>query len=174
MMKRGAMKSSRLMKTGLAALAFLAMPGPAPAQSIDTSQAGGWVNEGARAVDRGEFEKGYQLSKRALDSKELSPGNTAAALNNLCIALTGLKRTGEALEACNQAIRLQPGRWSFYNNRANVFFWMGDLDRAMSEYTKALSIRPEEDILQNNIAIIVRAQVEQRRKNRASASPTGA
>lgn len=155
------------------AAAVLIAAGSSAAQGLDTSPASGWVNEGARAVDRGDFVKGYQLSKKALDSKELSPKNTAAALNNLCIALTGLKRTGEAMEACNHAIRLEPGRWSFYNNRANVYFWMGEMDRAMTEYTKALSIRPEEEILQNNIAIIVRAQVEQRRKNRAAQTPAG-
>lgn len=162
-----------LKKFAFAAFALAAAALPAAAQGLDTSPASGWVNEGARAVDRGDFVKGYQLSKKALESKELSPKNTAAALNNLCIALTGLKRTGEAMEACNHAIRLEPGRWSFYNNRANVYFWMGELDRAMTEYTKALAIRPEEEVLQNNIAIIVRTQVEQRRKNRAMQNPAG-
>lgn len=159
---------------GLIAVILLAIPALSGRSfALDTSPAAGFVNEGARAVDRGDFLKGYELSTRALESRELSPRNTAAALNNLCIALTGLQRTGEALDACNRAIRLEPGRWSFYNNRANVYFWMGEYDRALSEYTKALSIRPDEDILQNNIAIIVRAQFDQRRRNRAPQAPAG-
>lgn len=156
---------------GLVAVILLAISGNSYA--LETSPAAGFVNEGARAVDRGDFLKGFELSTRALESRELSPRNTAAALNNLCIALTGLQRTGEALDACNRAIRLEPGRWSFYNNRANVYFWMGEYDRALSEYTKALSIRPDEEILQNNIAIIVRAQFDQRRRNRAPQAPAG-
>lgn len=153
--------------------AMLIVASSAQAQGLDTSPAMGWVNDGAHALERGDFVKGYDLSKRAIDSKELSPKNTAAALNNLCIALTGLKRTGEAMAACDRAIRLEPGRWSFYNNRANVFYWMGEYERALGEYTKALSIRPDEDILQNNIAIIVRAQLDQRRRNRAPQAPAG-
>ncbi|MCB2108652.1 MAG: tetratricopeptide repeat protein [Rhodobacteraceae bacterium] len=130
------------------------------------SRGNGLVNESAYALDRKDWDRGMILARDALKSGELMPGNLPAAYNNYCIGLTGLSRYDEALEACNKAISLRPRQWSFYNNRGNIYYFLGQYDRALAEYYKAMTFSPGDDVLLQNIALTLRV-----RKNRNPAAP---
>ena len=134
----------------LVALAMLLAP-TAWAQSF--KPANGLVNDAAGMLDRKDWQGGTLLTREALRSGDLTPENHAAALNNLCIGLTGLTQYADAMEACLQAIEMQPRQWQSYNNLANIYFFLGQYDKALAEYYKALSFRTDSSILLKNIRI---------------------
>lgn len=129
---------------------------PADAQMF--SRGNGLVNEAAHALDRNKWDKGVSLAREALRSGELTPNNIPAALNNLCIGLTGQGQYDEALETCNKAIDRKPRQWSLYNNRANIHFYQEKYDRALSDYYKALTFSPGDDVLITNISLTLRTR----------------
>lgn len=145
-----------LIITAVAALQYAAALPAANAQMF--SRGNGLVNEAAHALDRQKWQKGASLARQALKSGELTPQNLPAALNNLCIGLTGQGYYAEAMDTCNQAITKRPREWSFYNNRANIHFYRAQYDRALSDYYKALTFSPGDDVLITNISLTLRTR----------------
>ena len=143
---------------GVAAAAILSATGISTTDAQMFSRGNGLVNEAAHALDRGKWDKGVSLARQALKSGELTPRNFPAALNNLCIGLTGQGFYDEALETCNKAIDKRPREWSFYNNRANIHFYRAQYDRALSDYYKALTYSPGDDVLITNISLTLRTR----------------
>jgi tetratricopeptide (TPR) repeat protein len=135
----------------LAAAAATCLAGPAPAQMFSVGN--GLVNDAAHELDRGRWDRGVELVQQAFRSGELMPSNVPAAYNNLCIGLTGQRKFDEAIAACNKAVDLRPREWKFYNNRANIFFYLGQFDRALAEYYKAMTFSPGDNVLMTNIGI---------------------
>jgi Flp pilus assembly protein TadD len=149
-----------------ASVVAVLVAGPATSQMF--SRGNGMVNDSAYALDREDWDRGATLAKEALRSGELMPTNIPAAYNNYCIGLTGMAKYDEAMEACNKAIQLRPRQWSFYNNRANIHFYLGQFDRALAEYYKAMTFSPGDDVLLQNIALTLRV-----RKIRNQSQPGG-
>lgn len=116
------------------------------------------IVESASALDAGEYDRARKLAEQALDLV-LTPQDRAAALNNLCIALTYLRRFGEALRTCDKLIRTSPPDWRYLNNRANAHLQSGDIGAALADYGSAL-----------DIARAIEAQAE----TEAEVTPTGA
>jgi tetratricopeptide (TPR) repeat protein len=133
------------------ALGGLLLATPAFAQIFGPGN--GLVNDAARELDRGRWDKGVDLVQRAFQSGDLTPANIPAAYNNLCIGLTGQRKFDEAIAACNKAVEMRPREWKFYNNRANIYFYLGQFDRALAEYYKAMTFSPGDNVLMKNIAI---------------------
>ncbi|MBL8629068.1 MAG: tetratricopeptide repeat protein [Rhodospirillaceae bacterium] len=146
------------MRHRLAILACLAATLAAPAYAQTFSVGNGLVDESANALGREQWRKGAELAEKALRSGELAPQNLPAAYNNLCIGLMRTGRLDDAMEACNKAIGLRPRQWSFYNNRANIYFYRNEFDRALAEYYKAMTFSPNDDILLQNIALTLKAR----------------
>lgn len=113
------------------------------------------VNESARAVERRDWEAAVRLADEALHDSSImmSPKGPPAAYNNLCIGYIGLAKFNEAIAACDKAVELDPRRWSFYNNRANIYFHLGQFDRALAEYYKAMAFNTSSRVLIYNIGI---------------------
>ena len=135
----------------LAAITAIGIAAPLQAQMF--APGNGWVNDSAYALDRKQWDKGTLLAEQALKSGEVSPQNIPAAYNNYCIGLTGQRKFDAAIAACNKAVELQPREWRFYNNRANIYFYMNQFDRALAEYYKAMTFNPSGNVLMNNIGI---------------------
>lgn len=129
-----------------------------PAASQMFSRGNGLVNDAAYALDREDWDRGATLAKEAIRSGELMPQNVPAAYNNYCIGLTGMGKYDEAMVACNKALEMRPRQWSFYNNRANIYFYLGQFDRALAEYYKAMTFSPGDDVLLQNIALTLRVR----------------
>ena len=143
---------------GIIAAVLIAISAVTPTQAQMFSVGNGLVNESAHALDREKWDKGVGLARQALRSGGLTPTNIPAALNNLCIGLTGQRLYAEALETCNKAINKKPREWSFYNNRANIHFYQEKYDRALSDYYKALTFSPGDDVLITNISLTLRTR----------------
>lgn len=132
----------------LAALVFAA-----PTQAQMFAPGNGWVNDSAYALDRKLWDRGADLAERALKSGEVSTDNLPAAYNNYCIGLTGQRKFDAAIAACNKAVEMRPREWRFYNNRANIYFYLNQFDKALAEYYKAMTFNPSGTVLMNNIGI---------------------
>ena len=107
-------------------------------------------------VTRNHFDRAVDLLNQAFHSGDISVMNLPAAYNNLCIGLTGQHKFQEAFDACNHAVDLQPREWKFYNNRANIYFFLGQYDRALAEYYKAMTFSHGDTVLMTNIGITLR------------------
>ncbi len=143
---------------GVAAAAIVSATGISTTDAQMFSRGNGLINEAAHALDRGKWDKGVSRARQALKSGELTPRNVPAPLNNLCIGLTGQGYYDEALDTCNKAIDKRPREWSFYNNRANIHFRRAQYDRALSDYYKALTYSPGDDVLITNISLALRTR----------------
>ena len=125
----------------------------APAQAQMFAPGNGLVNDSAYALDRKQWDKGTELAEKALKSGEVNPSNLPAAYNNYCIGLTGQRKFDAAIAACNKAVEMRPREWRFYNNRANIYFYLNQFDRALAEYYKAMTFNPSGNVLMSNIGI---------------------
>jgi tetratricopeptide (TPR) repeat protein len=124
-----------------------------PAAAQQFSRGNALVNESAYELDRENWRVGTELAQQALKSGEIMLENIPGAYNNLCIGLTGLRKFDEAIQACDKAVEMKPRSWSFYNNRANIFFYLGQFDRALAEYYKAMTFSSGSNVLMNNIGL---------------------
>ena len=140
-----------ILKIAATALLAAAVSHGASAQSL--RPANGWVSDAAMMLDAKEWAKGTERTRAALRTGELTPENHAAALNNLCIGLTGLTQYADAMDACLQAIELSPRQWQSYNNLANIYFYLNQYDKALAQYYKALSFRASSGVLLQNIRL---------------------
>ena len=113
----------------------------------------GLVNESAYAIGRERWSEAAKLAKTALRSGDLTLENIPPAYSNLCVALTGERKFPEAMDACNRAVDLRPRQWSYYNNRANIYFYQGNFDRALAEYYKAMTFSTSGHVLIHNIGV---------------------
>ena len=134
-------------------LAVFALTGT-PSQAAPFFSAGNaLMNQSAAALDRERWREGAELAEQALRSGDVVLGDLPGAYSNLCIGLTGLRRFDDAIAACNRAVQMRPRQWTFYNNRANIFFYLGQFDRALAEYYKAMTFSSGSNVLLNNIGL---------------------
>ena len=112
------------------------------------------VAEGAHLIENGDPERGMKITLEAL-KENLLRRDQAAALNNLCTAELALRRLRDAIKHCTTAITLRGSLWQSYNNRANAYFMLGDYDAAISDYNRALLIRPDLDIVEYNLTLAI-------------------
>ena len=102
--------------------------GPAVGQSSASQSVFGAdpnLSDGALALRLGDFEEGIRLTLEGLRS----PAGTAhsirtrsSAHNNLCAGYVMGGKFQEALEHCNEALRLKPNNWHAYSNRAVLLY----------------------------------------------------
>ncbi len=116
----------------------------------------GILAEALAALDAKNYGKAVRLYKVAIRDYGLDPVNRGVAFNNICISYTALGRLDTALEYCNRAIKVSSSKWSYYNNRANVFLGKKMFDRAIADYQQSLEIFPDSEITRNNLAISMR------------------
>ncbi len=156
--------------TVLAAAALAAIVGLTATRTEAQSfrPANGWVSEAAMLLDAKEWQKGTERTRAALRTGELTAENHAAALNNLCIGLTGLTQYSDAMEACLEAIEMSPRQWQSYNNLANIYFYLNQYDRALAQYYKALSFRSSSGVLLQNIRLTLDVRSAARKPGEAA------
>ena len=62
------------------------------------------------------------------------------ALNGLATALIGSDNSAEAVDHCNEAIRLNPGYRDAYNYRGISYLQLGQYEQAIADFNKAIGI----------------------------------
>lgn len=124
----------------------------------DRGVGAGILAEALAALDARNYRKAIRLHKVAIRDYGLGPVNRGVALNNICISYTALGELDTALGYCDRAIKVSSSKWSYYNNRANVYLGKKMFDRAIADYGRSLEIFPDSEITRNNLAISVRRQ----------------
>jgi tetratricopeptide (TPR) repeat protein len=128
--------------------------GSTPMQSFGNSSI---VNASATALEDQDWKKGVELARSALRST-LSPDEFPLANNNMCIGLTFLRESDEALAFCDKAVRGRPRQWQFYNNRAITYYYLGNYDRSLADYYMAMLFGRGQSILLENIHLTLKAR----------------
>lgn len=116
------------------------------------------INEAALALDKREWQKGVSLARSALSSPTLASGSFPLVYNNMCIGLTFMQQSEEAIDYCNMAVEGRPRQWQFYNNRAIAHFYLGDYDRSLADYYMALMFGRGHTLLLENIHLTLKAR----------------
>ncbi len=156
-----------------AILALTVLPGlpltSAAAQEFTAGNA--LVNDSAYAIGRERWKEAVDLAEKALRSGELTFDSLPPAYNNLCIGLTGQRLYSDAIRACDKAVEMKPRTWSFYNNRANVYFYLGNFDRALAEYYKAMTFNSSSAVLMHNIGVTLEYRKHRSRRLESLSQP---
>jgi len=113
------------------------------------------LNEGARAIDENNIEKGLTLTQQALDSGLLGPYSLAKAHNNMCVSYYKLKLYRRAIDYCNLAIAAGTGDWRYFNNRGSAYWGLGESEKALADFRAALALDPSDDRVLRNMKMIV-------------------
>ncbi len=75
--------------------------------------------------------------------------------NNLGVALGKLGRSLEAIEHCEQALRLKPDYPDAHNNLANAFVQVGRVPEAIEHYQQAIRLEPKDAEVYNNLGLLL-------------------
>lgn len=127
-----------------------------------------YLSEGATALMLGNYERGVELTRLALNDL-LSSEERAATLSNLCAGYIGLKEYDVAIVYCNRSLDINPDNWRALQNRAAAYTSIGNYKRALSDIEKGLSINPDSEALKLTLAIM-REQERRHAKPRAARS----
>ncbi len=113
-------------------------------------------------IQEGKKERAVKKARDYAASLEKARGTEAKqrryyALSALCGALTSTGELNEAIDTCSQAVALYPTHWQALNNRGTAYYVSGQIDRALTDYRKALNqvgISEEvTEIIQHNIRL---------------------
>ena len=118
-------------------------PGPAP-----EFVAGDASRSGVAAYNGGDLASAVTQFTAAVEADP----NNAEALNNLGQVLV---RSGHALDAISyfdRAIAVSGGVWAYHFNRARAYAELGEWRRAVSGYTEAARLFPDDYVTQFNLA----------------------
>jgi tetratricopeptide (TPR) repeat protein len=94
---------------------------------------------GAFLVDLGRTKEAAETFERVT---KLAPGN-ASGFNNYGAALLASGDLEKSAKAFEQSLRIEPGR-SAYSNLGTVYYYLGRMDEAMTMYTNAIDLAPDD------------------------------
>lgn len=100
-----------------------------------------FLAQGADALLSGDYEKGVELTRKGLDSAQ-GRQEHKTGLTNLCAGYYMLGELLRALDACNEAVELDPNFWRGYNNRALVLMGLGRYEESAADVRKGIELRP--------------------------------
>lgn len=104
------------------------------------------LSEGALALRLGDYEEGIRLTLKGLRSPAgaaHSVRTRSSAHNNLCAGYTMAGKYRDALEHCDEALRLKKNNWQAYSNRAVIFTLTGSFERATADIEQGKRINPD-------------------------------
>lgn len=110
------------------------------------------ISEGNRLKDQGDLEGAGAAYREAI---ELDP-KSAAAYNNLGLALRAKGDLAEAEAAYRKAIELDPQGATAHNNLGGVLRAKGDLSGAEAARGKAIELDPKNAIAHSNLGVVLR------------------
>lgn len=110
------------------------------------------IVEGARLIDSGRVAKGMAVTRKAM-KLNLDIISRMTAQTNLCAGYLHLKLYRNAMKECEAVLKVRPSQWQALNNRGGANNGLGNYDAAIADYSKALSIRPNNEFLLTNLSI---------------------
>lgn len=124
-----------------AALTGALLASAAPARAETYAQL---LDRSAAAIVAEDFRTGLVHSRDLVALPHLTRTQQAVAYTHLCINLSQIGRSTEALRACDEAVARDAGAWGAYVNRGNVRSAVGDRLAARADYRKAKSLSPSQ------------------------------
>lgn len=122
------------------------------ATSLAPDSPDAWYNLGTVLDDAGSREKAIAALQRAV---ELRPAHVLSHLN-LGATLLGLDRYSEGVVALEEALRLDPGCVSAVNNLGHAALKMGEVDRAIEWFERAVEQTNGRDLVFVSNALLAR------------------
>lgn len=99
----------------------------------------------------------YDFLEMLKQSRSDDNVKTYFGLNALCVSHTSNKSTGDAIAACDKAVRIFPDKWQAYNNRGTAHYIRGDFRKAAEDYGLAIEFSQGSDnarnILRHNVEL---------------------
>lgn len=86
--------------------------------------------------------------EQALDTVKQNP--SAENYLNLSLVYYNLKEYDKCIEACNEALKINPVYYFAYNNMGSAYNMMGEWKKAEAAFSKALKLNPGFQLAQNN------------------------
>jgi Ca-activated chloride channel family protein len=154
-------RRGRLLHTGTAALAFLALPLAAEARTVDA----GKVNSGNKYFEAGEYDKAMTLYVESLGDTLQVPKNFQGVLYNMGNSLYQQERFKDAIE-------LYQGSYSqdstltgqMLYNRANALLRSGDPGAAVESYLQSLQFLPDDEDVRHNLELALEQLQQQQQQ----------
>lgn len=106
---------------------------------------------GNEAFKKGDFKIARELYTEALAVDPDNKGTNAKLYQNRAITHTKLKAWNEAIEDCDEALKLDPTYTKARKTRAKALGESGDWDEALREYKACLEATPEDSTLRKEI-----------------------
>ncbi len=156
-------RRGRLLHTGAAALALLALPVAADARSVDT----GKVNSGNKYFEAGEYDKAMTLYVESLGDTLRLPKNYQGVLYNLGNTLYQQENFKDAVELYQGSYSQDStltGRMLY--NRANALLRSGDPGAAVESYLQALQFLPDDEDVRHNLELALEQLQQQKQQQR--------
>lgn len=100
------------------------------------------LDTSSQAIVAAKYRTGLAATRELLELPNLTAEQKAAGLNHLCIHLSQIGRTSQALRACNESIALNASDWGVYVNRGNALSAAGFRIAAKASYRKAEELNP--------------------------------
>ncbi|KAF8458340.1 hypothetical protein BGX38DRAFT_559367 [Terfezia claveryi] len=106
---------------------------------------------GNEAFKKGDFKIARELYTEALAVDPDNKGTNAKLYQNRAITHTKLKAWNEAIEDCDEALKLDPTYTKARKTRAKALGESGDWEEALREYKACLEATPEDSTLRKEI-----------------------
>lgn len=106
-----------------------------------------YANRAAVLIDVDRYDEALTANTEAMKSE---PGHPVL-LNNLCVALTKMKRAGEALPNCRKAVDLAPEHAALRDSYADALAALGRCKEAQTELSTAQRLDPASTVYQRTL-----------------------
>lgn len=99
------------------------------------------LQEGAELLMAGRTKKGVELTLRGLKSAQ-GTREEEAGLSNLCAGYVMLEQFAEALKYCEMLLSRNEESWRAYNNRALIYIFTEQYEKAHQDLLRAEELNP--------------------------------
>jgi tetratricopeptide (TPR) repeat protein len=99
------------------------------------------LQKGAELLLAGRTKEGVEMTLRGLKSAQ-GTRDEEAALSNLCAGYVMLEDFKEALKYCNMLLSRNEKSWRAYNNRALIYIFTEQYDKAHQDLVRAEELNP--------------------------------
>lgn len=126
--------------------------------AADPGHRDGLTNLGAIAAMSGRFELAIALLEQALQQASPAAPPVTETWLNYGVALRGVGRVGDALQAYGKCLELDPSMAAAHHNLAGLLLGMGELSFSLQSFRKAAHLQPADPALWRGLGNCIAAQ----------------
>lgn len=106
------------------------------------------LDKSSQAIVSEKWRTGLAATRDLLELPNLTSEQKAAGLNHLCIHLSQIGRTSQAIRACNESIALNASDWGVHINQGNALSAAGFRIAAKASYSMAEELNPTSPMIE--------------------------